>query len=119
MNMKLTIKIGEIVGPNCVTFDDGQVIYSKIVEEIKAGNPVTLDFTGTKIFASPFFNGSVGSLFKDIESEKLNRLLEIINLNDDANTSLRRVIENAKKYYSDSAHRTASDNAIQSQSEDA
>jgi hypothetical protein len=55
-----------------------------------------------KIFASPFFNAAVGQLVKDFKPDSLNRLLKVQNLSPLGQDVLKRVIENAKLYFSSS-----------------
>ena len=94
-------KVHEIVGEYCITADGGQSLYNLIYPELKASNPVELDFTGVRVFASPFFNFGVGQLLRDIPAEKLNSLVQFTALNSNGQNVLERVITNAKHYYSD------------------
>lgn len=96
-----TIKVYEMVGENCTTLEDGQNIYNAIYPELKAGRDVKLDFSGTRVFASPFFNGAVGQLLKDIPFDELRKILKVANLPDYGQETMSYVIDNAKRYYSD------------------
>lgn len=57
--------------------DNGQKIYDLIHPKLLSGEVVTLDFSGARIFASPFMNVAVGQLLRDIDAETLQRLLII------------------------------------------
>ena len=77
--MKFLVR--ETTDEDAITMDDGQNVHDRIKPELMAGREVELDFDGVSVFASPFFNAAIGQLLKDIDSETLNRLLRIENLN--------------------------------------
>ena len=97
---KMIYKVHSIIGKNCITLEDGQVIYDLIHPQLLAGNSVELDFIEVNIFASPFFNAAIGKLLKDIETETLKHLLTLSNLNPVGTQLVKKVIDNAKQYYS-------------------
>jgi len=105
--------IHEIVGEDAITFDDGQSVYERLKPELVANREATLDFGGVSVFASPFFNAAIGQLLKDFKPEDLNRLLHVENLNPTGHEVLRRVIENAKKYYASKDYREAQAKVLQ------
>ena len=113
-----TINIRELIGENCITQEDGQRIYDLIHPEIQAGETVQLVFSTVGVFASPFFNAAIGQLLKDTKPEILNKLLKMDHLSDTCRLVLKRVIENAKQYYSDDAARKAIDDILTEQSEE-
>ncbi len=104
-----------LVGKNCITPGDGQVVYDLVHPELLADRVVELDFAGVEIFASPFFNFAIGQLLRDIQPEKLNRLLKVSNLNQVGKQILKLVIENSKRYYSDPDFRSRVDQVISEQ----
>lgn len=108
----MTYKIYDIVGEYAITADGGQKVYDQIHPELVAGNPVELDFTEVKVFASPFFNFAIGQLVKDVAADDLNRLLKLTVLNENGQSILERVIANAKHYYSDHKYREAVDTVL-------
>ncbi len=93
-------KIHSLIGKNCITSEDGQAIYNLIHPQLLAENSVELDFAEVNIFASPFFNAAIGQLLKDIQTEKLNRLIKFSNLSPVGMQLVKKVIGNAKQYYS-------------------
>ena len=99
--------VREIVGENAITPDDGQLVYDQIQAALSAGEVVELDFSGVAVFASPFFNAAIGQLLRDHSADDLNRLLRITGLNSAGYDVLRRVIENAKRYYASADYREA------------
>ena len=105
----------ELVGENCLTISDGQNVYDLIHPRLLNGETVELDFAGVKRFASPFFNFAIGQLLSDLKQEDLNRLLKTSNLNPVGVQALDRVLDNAKRYYSDPRYKDAVDEMIQEQ----
>jgi hypothetical protein len=108
----MNIVVRELVGENAVTLDDGEKIYQLIVPALKAQEKNELDFTGVKVFASPFFNSAIGRLLKDFSGEILNHFLSFNNLNPVGAEVLKRVIENSKQFYSKSEVRKAIEQTI-------
>ena len=98
-----------MVGELATTEEPGQKLYEVIHPCLLRGEAVQLDFTGVKVFASPFVNFAFGQLLKDIPAEKLNQLIELTSLNDDGWDVLEYVIARAKRYYSDEKYRNAVD----------
>jgi hypothetical protein len=105
-------QVADLVGRNCITFEDGQRVFDLIEHELSLGQRVSLDFSGTEIFASPFFNAAVGQLLRGVESERLRDLLKITNLPPIGDQVLRRVIENARCYWNDEGIRARVDAAL-------
>ena len=113
----MRLNLYEFVGENCITMQDGERVYAKIHPELIAGRPVELDFLNVGVFASPFFNGAIGRLLKDIKPQDLNQLLKISNLNDVGLTVLKRVIANSREYYSNPTLRDVLDEILSEQAE--
>ncbi len=111
------IHILTLVGKNCITLDQGGKVYKVINPLLSAGQQVQLDFEGVEVFASPFFNQAIGKLLEGILPETLNSLFSVVNLPNSGLVTLRKVIENSKKYYSNLQHRKAIDQTIKEASE--
>lgn len=93
-------EISKIVGENCITMEDGQKVYNLMFPELQAGNSVELDFSGVKVFVSLFFNYAIGRLLQDFSVDDMNRLVKISNIKPQGEETLKKVIVNAKRYYS-------------------
>lgn len=78
----------------------GNMLYEKIEPTLKKGEELTLDFQGVDLFASPFFNASIGYILKDLSIEDLKKHLSVVNINPVGNQVLNLVIKNAIEYYS-------------------
>ena len=111
----VSYKIVELIGEHCITFDDGQKLYDVIYPQLKSGQHVELDFDGVEIFVSRFFNAAIGQLLKDIEASELNQLLKFSHLPVIGRNIIQKVIENAKKYYSDENYQKAVDVVLHEQ----
>ena len=95
-----TIKVFEITGRNAISMQKGDLIYKTLEQNFKNKEKVILDFDGVSLFASPFFNTSVGHLLKDISVEELLQFMEPIHLNETGKELLNLVIGNAITFYS-------------------
>lgn len=111
----MNYNIKENVGTNGITLQDGQKVYEAIYPELKNKQPVTLDFAEVRILASPFLNAAIGQLLRDISPEDLNHYLKFVNLPTVTRPVLKRVIDNAKGYYTNEVVRRAIDETISAQ----
>lgn len=95
----MKILVTDIVGQNAISMQSGKNLYEKISKPLLSTESVELDFGGVKLFASPFFNASIGLLLKDIQVSDLQKHLSFINLSEVGRQLLNHVIANAIKYY--------------------
>lgn len=107
--------INDMIGPRCIIKEDGEKVYREILNPLKEGNTVTLDFEGVRQFASPFFNHAIGQLLKDIPVDDLRSHLKIEHLNETGWMVVERVIENASKYHVDKDYRRVVDEILEEQ----
>jgi hypothetical protein len=114
----MNLDIVTFIGENCITVEDGERLYQRIHPAILQGDTVDLDFSDVKIFASPFFNASIGQLLKDLPAEQLRSRLHFKGLSQHGDHVLRRVIENAKKYYTNPHFRGSVDKVLAQQAHD-
>ena len=92
------VPVAGLVGRNCVTVEQGDKIYQHVVGPLKAGDVVELDFSGVVVFATPFFNASLGRLVQELKAEELHTRLKLPNLNENGVAVAKRVIGNAREY---------------------
>ena len=95
-----SIKVFDIVGKNAISIQSGRKLFQQIQGEIGNGAPIELDFEKVEIFASPFFNSSIGVLLKDSTIDELLSNLKIVNLEGNGKNLLNHVISNALRFYS-------------------
>jgi STAS-like domain of unknown function (DUF4325) len=109
----MTLKIIEIAGAFALSSNCGQQLYDLIFPLLKASKSVELDFSGVNVVASAFFNVAIGQLLQDFDSDDLNRRLTIVNINPNAESVLRHVLANAKRYYADTKYQAAVDSTME------
>lgn len=91
----MNIKILDKFGPRCITSQDGQMLYDLMHPTLSQNQRVDIDFSGVEIFASPFFNYSIGQIFNTLDSENLRENLHITGENEIGHIIIERVIENS------------------------
>jgi hypothetical protein len=111
----MKIRVEDYTGRYAITLEDGQTVLEQLRPALQNQETVELDFANVDIFASPFFNAAIGQLVRYFDSETLNNRLQVRNLSMDGNALLRRVIENAKQYYSDDIDRMRIDEVVTEQ----
>jgi hypothetical protein len=114
----MQISVFDIVGEFAVATQDGERIYSTIKDLLSGSDVIELLFARVRVFATPFFNASVGRLLKDdLSPEEFNRRIAFRDLGLVGREALIKVIENAKQY-SDPAAREALDKILIEQSDE-
>lgn len=93
------IEVVMIVGENAISMQSGTNLYEQMYGFLKSGEKIELDFASVQLFASPFFNASIGLLLKDFDVDVLQSQLKIVNLDKVGLQLLNHVITNAIKYY--------------------
>ena len=111
-------RVSNLVGTYCVTEKDGTKLLELIKQCLQDSKSIALDFDGVKVFASPFFNSSIGKLLADTSEQELFQTVSILNLSCNGRDVLNRVIENAVQYYSNPKYRAALQRAQQRMSEE-
>lgn len=104
----MQIRVVDVVGKIAVTAEDGDLLRERVEAVLAHNEPVELDFTGVSIFSSPFFNAAIGRLLEHRSSDELRSVLTEVGLPGDARETMKRVIKNAREYYSDERVRQAS-----------
>lgn len=95
----MTIRIVDYVGDRATDMKQGDEIYNLIIAGFSKNEIVDIDFSGMTTILSTFLNNAIGKLYKDYDSEFLNKNLKIQNLNDDDMFILRKVAKRAKEFY--------------------
>jgi hypothetical protein len=95
-----TIKAFDIVGTNAISLQSGTKLYKVISPVLLQKNDLVVDFDNVTLFASPFFNASIGLLLKTLTIEELQQHLKPINLSDVGKELLNLVLANAIDFYS-------------------
>lgn len=96
------IKVIDVIGPRCISASHGQQLFDLLNSIYTTGNEATIDFEQVKLFASPFFNYSIGQLFTQYDEAKLRSTLHLVNLNQVGHMIVSKVVENSLAFKSNS-----------------
>ena len=100
MDEPLLAKVATIVGGSlCVSADDGQKVHDKIAPLLREKRPVVLSFQGVETLISAFLNAAVGQLYGEFDEATIRELLSVRDMSQDDLGILKRVVENAKRYF--------------------
>lgn len=100
MDNKITIKIVDLIGNTlCISADDGQKVFGKITSLLKKKKKVVVSFERVEMLIPLFLNVAIGQLYGSFSEEEVRSLIEVKGLSDDDLDLLKRVVDNAKKYY--------------------
>lgn len=94
-----SVKVFDVVGSNAISIQSGTELFEIISPLLNSGKSVELDFEGVSIYASPFFNASMGRLLKDIDLKVLLDNVTVINISPIGRQLLNHVIANALTFY--------------------
>lgn len=101
MSDQIKIKVADLIGSAlCISAEDGQKVFGKIEELMKAGKQVTISFENVTMLISLFLNIAIGQLYGSFSEESIRAQLKVEGLSSDDMELLKRVVDNAKKYYS-------------------
>lgn len=101
MNDRIKIKVADLIGSRlCISAEDGQKVYGKIEQLIRDGKKITISFENVTMLISLFLNVAIGQLYGSFSEEDLRNQLRVEGLSPDDMELLKRVVDNAKKYYS-------------------
>lgn len=75
------IKVADLC-PFALAEDDGAALYDKIDNIISNGEPTEVDFEGIALFATPFFNTSIGRVILNYGVDRFDSLVKVVNLDE-------------------------------------
>ncbi|KAF1082366.1 MAG: hypothetical protein GQF41_1087 [Candidatus Rifleibacterium amylolyticum] len=100
MNNPVTIKIADLIGSSlCISAEDGQKVFEKIKPLIQEGRTVVVSFERVTMLISLFLNAAIGQLYGTFSEEEIRARVNVNGLADDDLEMLKRVVDNAKRYY--------------------
>lgn len=111
----MNIAIKDLFGIRCIVADDGQRLHDIIVDNLKGGSDIYLDFSEVRQFASPFFNYAIGQLLSEFSESQLRELLHLHGLNETGKAVVERVIENAAQYHGSRDYKAIVDDILERQ----
>jgi hypothetical protein len=101
MSEQIKIKVADLIGrPLCVSAEDGQKVFNKVKQLVQEGKQVTISFENATLLISLFLNVAIGQLYGSFSEESIRAQLKVEGLSSDDMELLKRVVDNAKKYYS-------------------
>jgi len=101
MKDQIAIKVADLIGSKlCISAEDGQKVYGKIEQFIRSGKKITISFENVTMLISLFLNVAIGQLYGSFSQEAIRNQLKVEGLSSDDMELLKRVVDNAKKYYS-------------------
>jgi hypothetical protein len=118
-NDAMNVNVKDLVGEVCMTYEDGAKIHSAYRAAFDLGETVQLDFAGTRIFVSRFFNAAVGQLLQKYSKDEVQWRLIPVNLPFAGAAPLRQSIDNAERYYRDPNFQTTLDSVLEAQAAEA
>lgn len=93
------IKVLEVINrDSAVSSDDGENVYTNIIDAITEGFIVELDFSGITLMTTAFLNSAIGQLYSKFSSEELNTSLKLKNVAQEDGILFKKVIDRAKQY---------------------
>lgn len=97
----MKIQIYSIVGDqDCVTSDDGVIVFYIISKLLKNDENVTISFTNVRAMTSAFLYKAIGNLYGNFDHDFLKRKLSAENISIDDKVLLKKVTETAKEKFS-------------------
>ena len=112
------ISVLEFSGAHAITTADGDKLFHAIQAALKSDGSVDLDFSGVRVFASPFFNASIGRMLKDHPLAELMKLIHPVNLSQVGEAVLALVIQNSEQYYRNPDAKKALDSLLEGDTTD-
>ena len=103
MEQAIVKSVYQIVGNEiCVEAEDGLKVSTIIRDFISNKKKIQLSFLNVKMLTSAFLNTAIGILYKDFSDEDIKTYLSVIDIDSTDAVLLKRVVETAKTFYSDS-----------------
>lgn len=103
MSEQIVLRVSDIIGsPLGISAEDGQKVFDKIEALLKRGQHITISFERVTMLISLFLNASIGQLYGSFTEENIRELVKVDGLAEDDLEMLKRVVDNAKKYYANS-----------------
>lgn len=100
MSDRITIKVADLIGsPLCISAEDGQKVFEKVESLLKTGKQVTISFDRVTMLISLFLNVAIGQLYGSFSEGEVRSMVQVEGLSGDDMELLKRVVDNAKKYY--------------------
>jgi hypothetical protein len=87
-----------------LTEKDGLKLRIAIEQLLTGEKTITLDFSDISLFATMFFNASIGHLVLQLTPEKCQERIKIANISELGRETYQHTLENAKEIFSQNAY---------------
>ncbi|MDR3244730.1 MAG: STAS-like domain-containing protein [Elusimicrobiota bacterium] len=96
-----TVKMFDIINTNiAVTQEDGEKVYLILMDILKSGCLITLDFSKIEILTSSFLNTAIGKILGTQYKEVFdNKTITIANISQDDKKVVDIVLNKAKEFF--------------------
>lgn len=87
---------------NGLTENNGLIIREKIeqaLKELNEGDTIVLNFNGISLFATPFFNSSIGYFLLKLGPRKFDEVIQLEDISDLGQNTYQHSYENAVEIY--------------------
>jgi hypothetical protein len=100
MDNRITIKVADLIGSRlCISAEDGQKVFGKVESLLKDGKDVAISFDSVTMLISLFLNVAIGQLYGSFSEDEIRAKIQVEGLSGDDMELLKRVVDNAKRYY--------------------
>jgi hypothetical protein len=86
--------------PFCVAIDDGNKVHESIAGALDAGAIAIVSFLGVRRLTTAFLNAAIGQLYNEYGEDSVRDRLRIVDASQDDLRLLKRVVDNAKNFFS-------------------
>ncbi|WP_345974773.1 STAS-like domain-containing protein [Sulfurimonas sp. HSL3-7] len=98
---EMKINVFSIVGQkDCTLPEDGDKVYQTIKKALVENKKTIINFKNVEKLTTAFLNNAIGKLYGEFEEAKLKDSLSVENLSESGKVRLKRVVTNAKNYFS-------------------
>lgn len=95
----MRILLASVIGPVCVSQEDGVRVFETIFAALRSRDTVDLDFAGVTTLTSSFLNRAYGRLFGLLPAEHVDAHIRFENLESDDRALLDLVRQNSIRFY--------------------
>jgi len=96
----LLVILHSIFGPMCTSAKAGQWLHDEIIAPmLRERRRVLLSFKNVETVIPTFLNAAIGQLYGEFSEERIRELLSVEDIAQDDLNDLKRVVENAIKYF--------------------
>ncbi len=95
----LTISVKKICGQHCIGFESAAEVFKMIINALKSGKIVSLDFQDILTITSSFLNAAIGKLYKEFKEEIIEKNISFNNLDENDIQLVNLVKRNAIDHF--------------------